>query len=230
MADDFIYGRCLPWRATVSTEFCRAYKTSGKDKCQTCEGLIMDIEKQKAPAAKAAPAKAAQPEPIAAAQPEEPVAEKSFVQALKNLMTIRGLSAKALAQAIGLSDVTVGYWLRGKWMPTIVQAGLLDEYFQINLSAAFKEQLRPEAPGRTGRPKAKAVENQAPRLAAADTAGLKHPGPPEQPAISPEPPAGQARQPAAQPLLADERHWAFLSEALECLVLILKAWPLGRRP
>ena len=45
MADDFVYGICHPWNARISEEFCRQYKAQGKDRCENCEGLGMELNK-----------------------------------------------------------------------------------------------------------------------------------------------------------------------------------------
>lgn len=150
MNSDFQYGRCLPFRATITPEFCRKYKAGGKDKCRDCEGIIMDLNEIK---------------PAAPGLDISVSEARSFSERLKELMAARGVSAKKLSHEINLSNFTVGRWVRGETMPATDQAISLDKYFGSTLAEDFKNELRPpinrKSPGSKEKPPAQANEAEA---------------------------------------------------------------------
>ena len=57
----------------------------------------------------------------------------SFTEMLSKLMKDKGMSAMALGNAIGVSDVTVGKWLKGEAVPNLTNAIEVAKYFGISL-------------------------------------------------------------------------------------------------
>lgn len=131
MTDNFQYGRCLPWRATISTEFCRIYKTGGRDKCQTCEGLLMDANTGKTPETSNGNQAGQRP---------------PFKNLLKALMTAKPAKAKEVGRAVGLSTFSVYGWLKGTTVPSVSQARSLDEFFGTSLATEYEDFFRHTEP------------------------------------------------------------------------------------
>ena len=57
----------------------------------------------------------------------------SFTEMLSKLMKDKGMSAMALGNAIGVSDVTVGKWLKGEAVPNLTNAVEVAKFFGISL-------------------------------------------------------------------------------------------------
>ena len=57
----------------------------------------------------------------------------NFLDVLKELMTLRGISARSLAKSIGVGDTRIDAWICGKYWPTTVNLLKLSDYFQCSV-------------------------------------------------------------------------------------------------
>ncbi len=122
MGNGFIYGHCRPWRAKISTDFCQRYKDSGKDKCQTCPGLEMDMpEKEK-------------PLPVILDDGSKSPSI-SFGDQLKAMMVEKKMTQRGLARNLGVCASTVNRWIKNTTSPNGDQKAILDRVLSIDMAA-----------------------------------------------------------------------------------------------
>lgn len=160
---------------------------------------------------------------IKAAAPSQATAvgkAMNFSERLKGMMTAKGLSAKRLGHAIGLTDFTVGRWVKGKTMPTIDQAILLDKYLGSTLVEDFKNDFRPPIKGKAPGPKKNQTAQPREKESIKDFLkgfGDRHPDD-----VKPK----QRATPVDSAATFDDRAaLGVLLVALECLKLILQPRP-----
>jgi transcriptional regulator with XRE-family HTH domain len=77
--------------------------------------------------------------------PSSASSEKLFAPRLRDALTARGQTGKALAQAVGVSENTVSNWLAGHHLPNHAHAVAVARHLQVDLDS-----LIGGGPGATG--------------------------------------------------------------------------------
>lgn len=80
--------------------------------------------------------------------PEAQANDETIGQAVNRLRNEKGLSIRALARAVGVSDFSIQRWEKGKNTPGIQYVRALDDYFGSDLADRFDGRLRPAPAGR----------------------------------------------------------------------------------